>query len=122
MKKIYYNKLIRDGIVSIIKNRGSTLEVKKLNREEFEKELLRKVEEEAGGIAQAKNKQDIIAELADLLIVIDEIKKVKKIGVKELKMALRENMRKKGGFKRRLWLVWSSDDGYKTNEKINESK
>lgn len=96
---------------------GIAFEVKKLNKQEFEKALIVKIEEEAGGIIEAETREKFIEELTDLLSVIDEVKKVKRIKPVELQSVQRMNMKKKGGFSRRLWLVWSEDDGYKTNEK-----
>jgi len=84
---------------------------------EFLKELLKKVEEEASALVHAQTHQEFIEELADVQDVIDEIKKVKKIKDTELFAAQEANKEKKGGFKKRLFLLWSEDDGYKTNEK-----
>ena len=116
MKKIYYNKLIRDKVPNTIKKRGSDLKSRKLKSKEFEKELLKKVYEEASGLLKVVNKKEVISELADVMDVIEEIKKLKKISTGEIKAQQKENQKKKGGFKKRLFLIWSSDDGYKTNE------
>jgi predicted house-cleaning noncanonical NTP pyrophosphatase (MazG superfamily) len=122
MKKIYYNKLIRDGIPDKIKRRGSLCRVKKLGQKEFEAQLLKKVGEEADGLLVAKTKEELVAELADILVVIEEIKKAKRITSKQLSGALKENLIRKGGFKKKLFLFWSSDDGYKTNERKYKAK
>ena len=116
MNKIYYNKLIRDKIPEKIKSKGSTLKVIPLNEIDFEKELLKKVGEEASALPIAKTKKELISELADVLDVIDEIKKFKNITQEEIIAVQKINFEKKGGFDQRLFLVWSSDDGYKTNE------
>jgi predicted house-cleaning noncanonical NTP pyrophosphatase (MazG superfamily) len=117
MKKIYYNKLIRDKIPEKIEGKGSALETRKLTTKEFEKELFKKAGEEAGGLVGAKNKKEVISELADIVDVIDEIKRLKKITTQQIKKAQKEGNKKKGGFKKRLFLLWSQDDGYKTNER-----
>jgi predicted house-cleaning noncanonical NTP pyrophosphatase (MazG superfamily) len=117
MKKIFYRKLIRDRIPEKMDRVGAAYEIKKLNKIEFEKELLKKVEEEASGIPKAKNKKEIIEELADVLDVIKEIKRIKKIRPSDIKKAQKENTRKKGGFRKKIFLVWSEDTGYRTNEK-----
>src|SRR3989338_6806190 len=111
-KIVYYNKLIRDKVLQNIKKAGAKLKAYKLTVKRFEIELLKKVGEEADGLLAAKNKQELITELADVQDVIDEIKKVKKISNKELKRAQKQNQKRKGGFKKRLFLVWSSDNGY----------
>lgn len=115
MKKIYYHKLIRDAVAETMRL-GKQFETKTLNRRAFERALIAKIEEEAGGVVRARTRRELLDELADVLAVIDEIKKLKKISPVELRHARRVNIRKKGGFAKRLWLVWSQDDGYKTNE------
>jgi len=117
MKKITYNKLIRDNIPARIENSGGVGSYRKLNGKEFEKKLIQKVEEEASGLTAAKSKQELTYELADVIEVIEEIKKVKKISNKQIATARQKNMKKKGGFKKRIFLRWTSDTGYRTNEK-----
>ena len=117
MKKIYYNKLIRDKIPEKIHSKGSDLKAVRLNRRQFEQELLKKAEEEAGGLAASKDNEEFLSELADLLVVIEELKRVKHISSAQIAKALRKNFNEKGGFKKKLFLVWSSDDNYKTNER-----
>lgn len=116
VKKIYYNKLIRDKIPERIIESGGDYKVRKLRNKEFTKELFKKAGEEAGGLLAAKTKSDIIKELADVIDVVKEIMKVKCISSKEIKKQQQENKKLKGGFKKRLFLYWSSDTGYKTNE------
>lgn len=117
MKKVYYNKLIRDKIHEKIKSKGADYKVKRLKAKEYEKELIKKVGEEASGLLSVKNKQELISELADVIDVVEEIKSLKKISNTEIKRAQKEANRIKGGFKKRLFLFWSSDDGYKSNER-----
>lgn len=117
MKKIYYNKLIRDGVAERMKRQGIAFETRKLDEARFEAALIAKVEEEAGGVVKARTREELLHEIHDILAVIDEIKKFKKVKLAEFNAVRKENMAKKGGFDRRLWLVWSEDNGYKTNEK-----
>jgi predicted house-cleaning noncanonical NTP pyrophosphatase (MazG superfamily) len=117
MKKIYYNKLIRDKIPENIKKAGGDFKIRKLKAKEFEKELIKKVGEEADGLLFAKTKNKLISELADVLDVIQEIKRLKGIKSSQVKKAQKEGKKKKGGFKKKLFLIWSSDTGYKTNER-----
>lgn len=117
MKKIYYNKLIRDKIPERIEKSGGDFKIRKLKAKYFEKELIKKVGEEADGLLNVKTKKKLISELADVLDVIQEIKKFKGITNQQIKKARRESNKKKGGFKERLFLIWSSNTGYKTNER-----
>jgi predicted house-cleaning noncanonical NTP pyrophosphatase (MazG superfamily) len=121
-RKIYYNKLIRDKIPEKIRVSGGDLKTVRLNRRQFEQELLKKAVEESGGLLAAKTTEELVSELADLLAVIEEIRKIKRISDKHVAKALRENMARKGGFKKKLFLVWSSDTGYKTNERTYGKK
>jgi len=59
----------------------------------------------------------LISELADVLDVIQEIKRFKRISNQQIKNAQKEGTKIKGRFKKRLFLIWSSDTGYKTNER-----
>lgn len=122
MKKIYYHKLIRDNIPSNIKKAGAQGKFKKLKKRQFETALIRKVEEEASGMQNAKSKKELVSEIADVIDVIEEIKKIKKIRNTDITGARKANMKRKGGFKKRLYLVWSSDDGYKSNEKKSNKR
>ena len=92
-------------------------ETRTLRVGEFVTELLKKVEEEASALIHTHTHQELIEELADVQDVIDEIKKVKKIKDEELLTMQERNKEKKGGFKKRLFLLWSEDSGYQTNEK-----
>jgi predicted house-cleaning noncanonical NTP pyrophosphatase (MazG superfamily) len=120
IKKIYYNKLVRDKIPEVIKKSGGVAEFTKLSSKEFKKELLLKVGEEASGLPNAKDRADLIKELADIEAVTDEIKKVYGITDEELMAAKKANFGKKGGFDKKLFLVWSENTGYKTNERRNK--
>jgi len=122
MKKIHYNKLIRDGIPATIKRHGGDYKIRRLKQREFEAELLKKAVEESGGLMAAKTKQELANELADLLIVLEEIKKTKRIPEKMVAKAVKDNLKRKGGFKKRIYLFWSSDTGYKTNERRYKRK
>ncbi len=117
MKKVYYNKLIRDKIPAKMERLSVQFETRTLPTGEFATELLKKVEEEASALVHAKTQKELVEELADVQDVIDEIKKVKKISTVEMERAQEMNKEKKGGFKKRLFLLWSEDNGYKTNEK-----
>lgn len=96
---------------------GAAYEIRKLGKKEFEKELLKKVEEEASGLLTAKNKKELIEELADVLDTAEEIRKHWKIKPSCLREKQKDNAHKKGGFKKRIYLAWSEDTGYRTNEK-----
>jgi predicted house-cleaning noncanonical NTP pyrophosphatase (MazG superfamily) len=115
--KIFYNKLIRDGIPQKIKDNGGEFEMRTLKDDaEFQQELLKKVAEEANALARVRSRDEFLGEYADLMIVLDEIARLLEFSEADVKLALEENLKKKGGFKERLFLHWSSDDTYTSNE------
>ncbi len=122
MKKIYYNKLVRDKIPDKIIKSGGSFEIRRMEEEEFETELLKKAGEEASGLMNAMGKKEIISELGDILDVLDEIKKHFKISDYAVKKSRKEEMSVKGGFQKRFFLIWSEDTGYKSNERRYEAR
>ncbi len=115
--KVYYNKLIRDGIEAKIRGLGEECETRVLSDDqEFEQELLKKVAEEAGALSRVRSKEDFLDEYADLMAVLDALRAHLKVGDAELQAAVAANAGKKGGFAKRLFLHWSSDTDYKSNE------
>lgn len=122
LKKVFYNKLVRDRIPEVIKKAGGLAEFKELSPEEFKKELLLKVGEEASGLLNAESKEKLASEIADIYAVLDEIKKLEGVSQEDIDEAMRKNFEKKGGFDKRLFLVWSEDTGYKSNERKNDGR
>jgi predicted house-cleaning noncanonical NTP pyrophosphatase (MazG superfamily) len=116
MDKIFYNKLIRDKIPAVIRARGAECETENIDDERFKEEIMKKATEEASGLSQAKNREELLEELADVHVVLSEIQKLHGITDEEFKTALAENIALKGGFDAHVYLHWSSDDGYRTNE------
>ncbi len=117
MKKIHYNKLIRDNIPEKIQRAGADFSCRTLTAREYERELIKKVEEEASGMQAARSKKELVEEIADVIDVIEEIKRVKKIKQSSISSARRKNAKEKGSYKKKIFLNWSEDTGYRTNEK-----
>lgn len=117
MKKVFYNKLVRDGIKAKIEGKGETCAVRVLeDNEEFEQELLKKVQEEADGLAKATSRAEFLEEYADLMAVLDALTAQLEISEAEIRVALTENVAKKGLYKERHFLHWSAAGEYKSNE------
>ena len=117
MKRVYYNKLIRDNIPEKIVKGGGEFEVRELKDEEYQQEPLKKIAEEAGGLSRSRTKEDFLDELADLYAVIEALKKLEGITEEEVVKAIEDNRLRKGGFDKKLFLHWSSDNNYKSNER-----
>lgn len=116
-KKLHFNRLIRDKVLDKLKAKGLEYKVKKLQPAEFISELKNKIPEEAEGVLGAKNRQELMREIGDLAFVIEEFKKAAKIKPAEFKKVMQANFKEKGGFKNKIYLYWTSDDGYRTNER-----
>lgn len=116
MDKIYYNKLIRDKIPEVIRGRGAECEVEELDDTRFKEELMKKAVEEASGLSHARNREELLEELADVHMVLMEIRKLNNVGAAEFNTAITENILLKGGYDKHVFLHWSSDDGYRSNE------
>lgn len=117
MQRVYYNKLIRDGIPDKINNNGEECSTRTIQDDnEFQQELLKKVAEEAGALSRVRNREEFLDEYADLMVVLDALTDLENVSEAEIKTAIAENLEKKGGFKERLYLYWSTDAGYKSNE------
>ena len=117
MGRVFYNKLIRDNIPDKIKSLNETCDVRSITDEqEFHQELLKKVAEEASALSTVSTREEFLSEYADLSIVLDELLKQQEISETELQEAIAKNREKKGGFTKKLFLHWSSDESYKSNE------
>ena len=103
-----YNKLVRDKIDEIINNNGKNEKAftKILNNEEYQKELIKKLEEEYKELIIAINsgiKEDIIEESADL---IEVIRAINDDNLDLVINKLEDKRNKKGGFSKRKYLEY----------------
>ena len=117
MKKVYYNKLVRDNIKAKIENVGEACSVRVITDDnEYEQELFKKVVEEATALAYVRTRHEFLTEYADLMVVLDALTAKLEISEADLQVALTENVAKKGLFKNQHFLEWSEDSEYKSNE------
>jgi predicted house-cleaning noncanonical NTP pyrophosphatase (MazG superfamily) len=105
MQKKIYNKLIRDKIPEIIRADNEEPKVKILNQKDYMIALKQKISEEAIELIEAKNKDDVLNELVDLQELIDSTAKAYKIRKSTLISAQKGKNKKRGGFKKRLFLI-----------------
>ena len=100
-----YNKLVRDRIPEIVREKGCVCEIAVLTEEAYRRALMEKLIEEAQEAAEAAP-DGLVTELADLLAVIDAILASYRIG-REVVSAEQERRRKeRGGFDERIQLLW----------------
>lgn len=106
-KKHYHRKLIRDNIPEVIVKSGGEYQIKILRNGDFEKELKRKLVEESKEL-QNTPKGKIVDELADVFQLLKSIAQHYKVKFSKVEKSQQEKKKKRGGFKKRLFLIWSS--------------
>ena len=112
VKKVFHRKLIRDKIPQVIEANGGKYEVRTMGKREFEKELKRKLVEEASELQETK-KEDLVNEMADVLELLKSIAEFYKIDFKLLEEKQIQKRKERGGFRKRLFLLWSSQEAGK---------
>lgn len=101
-----YPKLVRDKIPDIIKEHdGYDVEVRRLNDEEFEEYLRKKVIEEATELLRAETDNNFTEEIADVRELLDTLERLKGISPRQMKKIQDEKRAKRGGFDKRLLML-----------------
>ncbi len=100
-----YNKLVRDKIPQIIETSGKSCDVKVLNEEEYEAALKKKMQEELNEFLEAKDKNEQIHELADLLEVIYSFAHNQGTTIEELENIRKNKQDGRGGFGEKIMLL-----------------
>lgn len=95
-----YNKLVRDKIPEIIKQKNKIPVVHIAKGDEYLKKLKEKLQEEVSEFS----KNDSEEELADILEVINSICKFKNINKEKLDVIRKNKEREKGSFNKRIIL------------------
>jgi len=116
MEKIYYNKLCRDKVPELIEAKGFECEVREVDHDEYRREIIRKVFEEASGVSNHSGRESLLKELADLVITLDAVTKEFGITDEELDEAVEKSIEEKGGYDDMLYLAWSSDTEYNSHD------
>lgn len=116
MEKIYYNKLCRDNVPDIIHAKGFDCSVREMDHDEYRREVIRKVYEEASGVSNHAGRESLLKELADLVVTLDAVTKEYSISEEELDAAVEKSIEEKGGYEDRLYLAWSSDTEYSSHD------
>ena len=100
MKKIEYNKLVRDRIPEIVEASGKTCVTETLSSDEYLRMLDAKLDEELAEYHKDQN----IEELADLLEVIRAAAVAHGWTPEELERVRAEKAAERGGFEKRILL------------------
>ena len=105
-----YNKLVRDKIPNIIKEKGETPVIKVLDEINYKKELEKKLYEEYKEVMEAIG-DDRVEELADMLEVIRELASLENKNLNDIIALADKKYEKRGAFEEKIFL-----------EKVIESK
>ena len=100
-----YNKLIRDRILEIIKEVGEKPYWRVLNKKRYLTEIKKKILEEAKELIRAEKKENIVNEIVDIQELIDVLISELKLTKQEIKKQQKIKNKKRGGFKKRLFLI-----------------
>lgn len=112
-KKIFHRKLIRDKIPEFIKIENNEFKTRVLGKKEFEKELKRKLLEETKETIKAP-REKLLNELADVLELIKSIGNHYGLSFSKIEKYQKEKKKIRGGFKKKLFLIWSTKKSSKT--------
>ncbi|NLX62359.1 MAG: nucleoside triphosphate pyrophosphohydrolase [Tissierellia bacterium] len=100
MEKVYH-KLVRDNIPHIIRESGKECIVEIMADEEYERELNKKLIEEAKEYIESGS----IEEIADIMEVIYSILELKNISMEEVEKTRLKKREERGGFEKKIKLV-----------------
>jgi predicted house-cleaning noncanonical NTP pyrophosphatase (MazG superfamily) len=104
-----YNKLVRDKIPQIIKNKGKKLSTKVLKDVDYIKYLKVKAYEELDEYCAAQTDDEALEELADLLEVIRALAKHHGSSIEEVEAVRIDKTEKRGGFEEKVFLIEVED-------------
>ena len=96
-----YKKLVRDKIPEIIRNKGGLPVIRTLDDEEYKQELLKKLVEEANELLESKGDMGERADVAEVLLAIDQSFKLKS---EEIESTRRTKTLERGGFSDKIYL------------------
>ncbi|GCE48668.1 putative house-cleaning noncanonical NTP pyrophosphatase (MazG superfamily) [Thermosporothrix hazakensis] len=100
-----YNKLVRDRIPEMIEANGATCQVTAMDEAEYQQTLHTKLVEEALEVAAAKQRGELIKELADLQEVVSALQALYQIDPAEVQAVQEQRRNERGAFERRLRLI-----------------
>ena len=105
-----YNKLVRDGIPSIIALDNKKYTINVLEPTQHELEIKRKLDEELKEYQKASSNEEAVEELADLLELIHAVLPLHNSTIEELEQVRLAKRDKRGGFDKGYYLIEVEDD------------
>jgi predicted house-cleaning noncanonical NTP pyrophosphatase (MazG superfamily) len=101
---MFYNKLVRDKIPKIIERQGKKAIYRRLNDAEMKEALKAKLVEETQELVNAETKEQIIEEMADVLAVLNAMRKKYGINYSDVETMREEKAIDKGAFFEGIYL------------------
>lgn len=99
MQKFLQNKLWRDKSIEIMESQGSKVHWRVLDDDNaFIEQLRKKLIEEAYEVASAKNRNELVEELADLFEVIDTLITISQLDKNQIYDAQKTKREERGSF------------------------
>lgn len=122
-KKFFFEKLVRDKSVERVEAGGEKAVHKKLCKEDFVRELKSKLVEESREILASKEKNKLIAELADLKEVFDALAEAEGVTKKEIVEAINKKTEERGSFNEAIYInfIETNDGSYFHNYCLKDS-
>lgn len=105
-----HNKLVRDRILEVIEKAGKTYTSRILNEDEYINEVKVKMHEELAEFEEAKDDEEAVEELADLLELIHAAAAIHGATPDKLEKIRSDKAEKRGGFKERIYLIEVADE------------
>jgi predicted house-cleaning noncanonical NTP pyrophosphatase (MazG superfamily) len=103
-----YKKLIRDRIPEIMEEKGVKYGVRVLGDEEYKKELLKKIIEEAQEVLEVNgDKKELTKEIGDVLEIVDYLVSVFELDRKDIEKVRKGRKKSRGGFDKKLFLEYT---------------
>ncbi len=110
MVRFYLQKLVRDKVVKKCLDDEEVLhtEYRELNKQEFRRELLRKIHEEADEIPlDDDQRNESLKELADLQEVVDALRQDFGFSTEQVQEEMARKKQDKGGFDKRHYIEYN---------------
>lgn len=100
-------KLVRDGIPAVIESKGGFCVVKHLTGKPFRDALSDKLVEEANEVRNATTRQEVIAELADLIEITEAIRSLHAVTKQDIDLQRKVKAAKAGLFTKGIKLIFA---------------
>lgn len=107
MEKTKYDKLVRDLIGNIISANGDIPHTRVLDDHEFASALKKKIIEEAQELCEAETPEEMMAELADILELIEAFEQHHQLDHARVEQIKNDKRLKRGGFSKRIFLEYT---------------